>query len=87
MLAESQLAAQLTIGIVIKLPWCSVGAMFPRGLLNIYQRDRRAALAAGDWYQVDCEMAREALAWAAVSYRMLCRPLPGMQGDAQHIFF
>lgn len=55
--AESQLAAQLTIGIVIKPPWLSVGVMLPRGLLNIFRRDRRSALrdAAGASYQVDCQ--------------------------------
>jgi len=53
---ESQLAAQLTIGIAIKPPWRSVGEMLPRGLLNIFQRDRRSALrdAAAAWYQADC---------------------------------
>lgn len=78
--AESQLAAQLTIGIVIKPPWRSVGVMLPRGLLNIFRRDRRSALTqkccrslvAGGLPRADREVAREALARAGVSCKAGC---------------
>lgn len=88
--AESQLAAQLTIGIAIKSPQCSVGVVLPRGLLNVFQRGRRAARkdAAGAWQQEEWHGWTEELCWGChvVQGRVFADSSPECR-ETQHMSF